>query len=83
MCDYTIRVYVRGIAELGLSEFQLSQFEELQRVGARPSRDQSSAVLDDVQKAKLAEFENGLKLADEAIELALIPRPLKGEPLCH
>jgi hypothetical protein len=50
---------------------------------ASPRRDRALAILDDAQKAKLAAFETDLELASQAIELGLIPIPLKGEVLCH
>jgi hypothetical protein len=49
---------------------------------AEPLRGQIKAVLNDAQKAKLAEFEAGLQLVREAIEMKVIPIPPKGEPLC-
>jgi len=50
---------------------------------ARPPRDLILAVLNDAQRTKITAFESDLQLASEAIELGLIPRPLKGEVLCH
>jgi hypothetical protein len=45
-------------------------------------RSLSRAVLNDAQRARLAAFENDLKLVREAIDLKLIPDPPKGEVLC-
>lgn len=50
---------------------------------ARPPRDQARALLNNEQRAMLADFERALELAKEAIELGLIPDPPKGEVLCH
>ena len=49
----------------------------------RPPRDLALAVLDDAQKARLADFETALDLVREAIEIKLIPTPPKGEILCQ
>lgn len=54
-----------------------------QSAETRPPRDLLLAVLDDGQKAKLSAFETALQVASEAIDLGLIPYPLKGEVLCH
>jgi len=53
------------------------QFDEM-----KPPRDQGLAVLDDAQKAKLAEFGRTLELAREAIELRLF-WAVRGEVLCN
>jgi hypothetical protein len=50
---------------------------------SRPRRDLALAVLDEAQRAKLAAFVTALEVANEAIEIGLIPKPLVGEPLCH
>jgi len=60
----------------GIARLQ-KQFNEI-----KPPRDLAMAVLDDVQKAKLAEFESTLQLAREAIELRLF-YPVRGEVLCN
>jgi hypothetical protein len=49
---------------------------------ARPQRDVLLALLDASQRAKLAAFEAALRVLSEAIELGLIPVPLKAEVLC-
>jgi hypothetical protein len=41
------------------------------------------AVLNDTQWTILAEFQNNLLLANQAVELGLTPRPPRGEPLCQ
>ncbi len=67
-----------SIVELG------SDINKLQaQISAKPRHDLAMAVLQPIQKAKLAAFENELQLAQEAIELGLIPAPLKGEVLCR
>ena len=40
-------------------------------------------VLDDMQKIKLAAFEADLRLVNEAMDIGLLTRPGKGEPLCN
>jgi hypothetical protein len=87
LCDfYPIRTYAYA-KELNLSDSQERQLEELRETaraaGAKPPHDAAQAVLDEAQRAKLASFEGELQLAGEAIELGLIPRPLRGEVLCH
>jgi hypothetical protein len=75
------------VAELRLSDFQIELFEQLQQVAqgahTKPRRDQALSVLDDAQRANLAAFETALQVANEAMELQLIPVPLHGEVLCH
>lgn len=63
----------QAIIELG------SDINKLQAQIEKPRHDLAMAVLHPMQKAKLAAFENKLQLAEEAIELGLIPAPLKGE----
>jgi hypothetical protein len=86
LCYLPIRAYAYA-AELGLSEFQILQFEHLreaaQATHSRPPHDLALAVLDGSQRANLMAFETALQVANEAIELRLIPVPLHGEPLCH
>jgi len=66
-----------AIVELG------SDINKLQaQINAKPQHDLAMAVLQPIQKTKLAAFENELQLAQEAIELGLILAPLKGEVLC-
>jgi len=81
LCYGTIR---SDSSQLDLSDFQVQQFERLQRLAqehskpgtpGRPPRDVALSVLDDVQKAKLAAFEAALQLASEAIDLRLFPPP--------
>ncbi len=62
----------------------LSAIAELRRQAARTRspRERVLAVLDDVQKAKLAEFETACQLAIEAIELGLLPETRGGEVIC-
>ncbi len=87
LCDfYPIRAYA-FTAELGLSDGQSRQLEELKETtraaGAKPPHGAARTVLDEAQRAKLAAFEGELQLASEAIALGLIPRPARGEILCH
>ena len=90
LCYYPIRTFA---SEFGLSDSQVRRFEQLeqsardllvgkQAADARPRRDLAVAILDDGQRAKLAEFETALQVLNEAIELGLIPDPPKGELLC-
>lgn len=53
------------------------QFDEI-----KPPREQVLAVLDDAQKAKLAEFQRALELVREAIELRLF-YSVRGEVFCN
>ena len=84
LCDfYPIRSYAYA-KELGLSDAQAQQLEQLRQAsGSRPRRDAARAVLDETQRAKLGELENQLQLASEAIDLRLIAAPARGEILCH
>jgi len=52
------------------------------QLNTRPRHDLALGVLDEPQKAKLAVLQAKLQAASEAIELGLIPVPVKGEPLC-
>jgi hypothetical protein len=54
-----------------------------QRDEARPPRDLALAILNDVQKAKVAALRADVELAREALELHLIRLPGLPEILCH
>jgi hypothetical protein len=86
LCYSPIRAYAY-VAELGLSEFQILQLEQLKEAArathSRPPHDLALAALDGSQRANLTAFETALQVANEAMELRLIPTPLHGEPLCH
>jgi hypothetical protein len=86
LCFYPIRASAYA-TELGLSESQALQLDQLKEAArathSRPPRDLALAVLDDAQRTNLLAFENALQVANEAIELRLIPVPMHGEPLCH
>ena len=60
-----------------------AEIDKLQAQTNSRRRDLALAVLDEAQRTKLAEFETALQIANEAIELGLIPKPPVGEPLCH
>jgi hypothetical protein len=86
LCFYPIRASAYA-TELGLSESQLRQLDQLKEAArathSRPPRDLALAVLDETQRGKVTAFETALQVANEAIELGLIPRPMHGEVLCH
>ena len=51
--------------------------------GAKPPRDLAWNVLNQSQQDFFNEFATSLQIATEAIELGLLPRQFRGEPLCH
>jgi len=84
--NHRLELLNSGISADSLIVVQLvSDISNLRKQAAdtRPRRDLALAMLDDGQKAKLAEFEIALQLASEAIELGLILDPPKGEILCY
>ncbi len=64
---------VEVMADIGTLQ---KQFDEM-----KPPRDEVLAMLDDSQKASMAEFQRALELAREAIDLRLF-YPVRGEVLC-
>lgn len=66
---------------LGLREAQLRELERVRR--EHGSRDAVLAVLDPEQRAKVEAFVHEVMLANEAIEIGVIPRPERGEVLCN
>ena len=63
----------------------IEDISKLQRQAsdARSHRDQAMALLNDAQKTKFAALETALELVREGIEVGLIVRPPRGEPLCN
>jgi hypothetical protein len=63
---------------------EISQFWK-READTRPPHDAALAVLNETQRARLAEFQADLELAREAVELHLIERPAgrDAEVLCH
>ena len=66
---------------IGLREAQMFELERARREHA--SRDAVLAMLDPEQRAKVEHFVREVLLSNEAIDLGLIPRPSRGEVLCH
>lgn len=84
--NHRLELLNSGIRADSLTVVQLvSDISKLRKEAAdtKPQRDLALVMLDDGQKAKLAEFETALQLASEGIELGLIPDPPKGEVLCN
>jgi hypothetical protein len=87
-CFYPIR---QDETKLGLSEAQLAQLEQLRTAYRWPKQSEEFAtshalvldVLSDEQRAKLTAFEADLRLVNEAMDIGLLTRPSKGEPLCN
>ncbi len=87
-CFYPIR---QDQTKLGLSEAQMARFEQLRVVYRWPKQSEDLIashalvldVLNEEQQTKLAAFEADLRLVNEAMDIGLLARPGKGEPLCN
>jgi hypothetical protein len=82
-CFYPIR---QDETKLGLSEAQLARLERLRLAELQKQSEDVAVtldVLDDTQKIKLAAFEGDLRLLNEAMDIGLLTRPVKGEVLCN
>jgi hypothetical protein len=74
--------------EIGLTAAQRLQVTGLAQNRRNPNellsfRRRMLGLLTDLQKRKLAALELSIRLADEAIDFGLIPRPPGGEALCN
>lgn len=69
------------MSSLGL-QLSAGQLEKLMRLRNQPKA-LRLAVLTDSQLKRIASFEAQLELVSEAIDLGLIAKPSRAEPLCH